>query len=175
MKVKPDKVYNPFQEEASLSNQEQKNYHLFIVGVVILALVVLSTATLGYFVLQKSDKSSPQTSISSSPSPTSNQPQPTLKTVFDRSGWALEVLNGSGVPGSAARIAEKLKNLGYSTIKIGNADKKSYKQTQIYISPTLLNQSDLLLEDLKETVNVSTISGELKDSTASARIILGRE
>lgn len=44
----------------------------------------------------------------------------------------IEMQNGSGVTGLARETAEKLKNLGFNIVKIGNADSFSYETTTIY-------------------------------------------
>jgi|GEM_PF-5949975 len=43
----------------------------------------------------------------------------------------VEVLNGSGAQGVAARFAEKLKQLGYQIVYVGNADRFDYDRSRI--------------------------------------------
>lgn len=104
-----------------------------------------------------------------SPTPT---PEPTPQLI--RSDWSLEVLNGSGITGAAKKIADKLKDLGYPVIKVGNADKNNYEASQILVRKDLQDQIDLVLADIKDIVKIASSGGNLKDSTASARIILGK-
>lgn len=43
----------------------------------------------------------------------------------------VEVLNGSGISGVAARFAEKLKERGYQIVYVGNADRFDYSRSQL--------------------------------------------
>lgn len=95
--------------------------------------------------------------------------------ILVRSNWSFEVLNGLGVTGAAKELAEKLNALGYQVIKTGNADRDNYQETQILIKKGLEDKIDLVIADLKKTVRIASVGGELKDSTVSARIILGKE
>jgi len=98
------------------------------------------------------------------PIPTPNQ--------LDREEISLEILNGSGVSGAAAEIAEIFEDLGYKIVEIGNANRT--EGNQLYENPNTEDLIDILLEDVENELDISSISGELDDSTASARIILGR-
>lgn len=93
--------------------------------------------------------------------------------VFDKTKFTLEILNGSGVAGAAKKIADKLSALGYEIIKVGNAD--VVEKTQVYLSSEMESFKSEFLKDLEADLKEATISGELKDSTASARIIIGKE
>ena len=90
----------------------------------------------------------------------------------DKSQWTFEVLNGSGVAGAAASAAKKLEEADFTVVKTGNAD-KVYETTLVFISRDNLNQSDWLLESLKDEFASASVAGELKDSTATARMIVG--
>lgn len=137
-----------------------------------LILVVIVLTVVGAFIFNK--KSSKQTEPT--PSPTSiPTPTQTPKPAFDKADWSLEVLNGSGVTGAAKKIADKLKEMGYQIVKTGNADKDSYEKTQILVKSDLKEKLDLLIADLKDVIKIASVGGELKDSTASARIILGKD
>lgn len=110
------------------------------------------------------------------PSPTES-PAP----ILNRSDWSFEVLNGTGVTGEAKKVADKIKALGYPVVKTGNADKDNYTQTQILVKADLLNKVDLVIADLKDTIKIASIAGELggasgtKEGTASARLIIGKD
>lgn len=92
--------------------------------------------------------------------------------IFDKTKFTLEILNGSGVAGAAKKIADKLSPLGYEIIKVGNAEE--VEKTQVYLSSAMENFKSEFLKDLEADLKEATISGELKDSTASARIIIGK-
>lgn len=104
-----------------------------------------------------------------------SSPIPTPQPILNRSDWSFEVLNGTGVTGEAKKIADKLKEQGYEVVKTGNADKSNYSQTEILAKKELLEKIDLVIADLKDTIKIASVAGELKDSTASARIIIGKD
>lgn len=92
-----------------------------------------------------------------------------------RSEWSIEVLNGSGISGLAKDIAVKLQALGYAVVKTGNANTSNYSQTEIWVKEELSDKVELVIADIKDVVKIASQGGELKDSTASARIILGKD
>jgi hypothetical protein len=105
----------------------------------------------------------PTPEVSSAPAPTT---APVVKPV------TLEVLNGSGVAGEAGKVADSLTKLGYQVLATGNADNQKYSKTEVYVNATL-SDSVKLFKDLG-SFGEATRSGILKDSTASARIIIGK-
>lgn len=104
---------------------------------------------------------------------TTPQPTPAIE-VLNRSEWSFEVLNGSGVTGEAKRIAGALGKLGYQVVKTGNADRDDYSQSQFFVRKDLEQDVNQVVVDIKDIIKIASISGELKDSTASARIIIGK-
>lgn len=145
---------------------------------IILIIILVAILSLGAFFLRskivglsgqgenKSDLSSSET-----PAPLSTStPNPLI-----RSDWSLEVLNGSGESGLAKTIAGKLTDLGYPVVKMGNADKSNYAKTEIQVKKELAEKIDLIIADLKDTIKIASVGAELKDSTASARIIIGKD
>lgn len=141
--------------------------------VIIILVVILAGA--GFFLVGQfkpfsgSPQSTPSVVPTTIPSPAPAQP------ILDRSQWSFEVLNGSGVTGEAKRKADKLQELGYQVIKTGNADKSNYSETQLFAQKELLEKIDLVVADLKDVIKIASVAGELKDSTASARIIIGKD
>lgn len=161
------------EEKEENGQQEKSSKKLFIFGGIILAVIVL--LTVGFFAFsareaQKEEKAAQVATERATPSPT-QAPKKTL----DKSEWSMEVLNGSGVSGAAKKIADQLKDLGYPIVKTGNADNSSYETSQILVKKELQDKIDLVLADIKDIVKIASASGELKDSTASARIILGKQ
>lgn len=105
---------------------------------------------------------------------TNVQPVPTPNPLV-RSDWSFEVLNGSGTAGLAKTLAFKIQELGYQVVKIGNADQSNYPQTEILVKKNLLERIDLVIADLKDIIKIASVAGELKEGTASARIIIGQD
>lgn len=177
--VKITKSFDDPQETISFSSpldtqskHRKKSKKTFVVlAVIILALVA------GGFLLRKNIKKVLQPgAVQPSPSMVAQTAQPTpTPPALVRSEWTLEVLNGSATAGLAKKVAVKLEALGYPVIKTGNADKSSYAQTEILVKKELADKVGLVIADIKEVVKIASQAGELKDSTASARIILGKD
>lgn len=135
---------------------------------VIILLMILSA--IGFFFFRPT----PPTSV---PLPTASEtPSPTPSVVpFVRPDFSFEVLNGSGTSGLAKKFALKLQDLGYQVIKTGNADKQTYAKTEILVRKDYTDKVDVIIADLKDAIKIASIAGELKEGTASARIILGKD
>lgn len=142
---------------------------------VTLILFILTIAIIGgaiYFVAGVgSPKKQEQTVIS--PPISTITPTPTPNTL-NRSEWSFEVLNGSGVTGAAKKLADSLKALGYQVVRVANAD-KDYTKNEFFVQEDLMVSIDAIVADIKDIIKIASISGKLKDSTASARIIIGKE
>lgn len=150
----------------------KKGMKKFIIWLSFLALLALVIGWLATSVIFKGEEEEKITEEAPSPTPTST---PLSQTTLKRSEWNLEVLNGSGVSGLAKKIAEELESLGYKVIKVGNADKSDYEKTQIFIRDNLKDQVDKVIADIGDIIKVASVGGELKDSTASAQIIIGKD
>jgi hypothetical protein len=57
-------------------------------------------------------------------------------------GFNIEVLNGNRMPGSAHRVANKIKELGFNIVNIDNADHFDYQKTVL-----IIYSKDLKLEN----------------------------
>jgi len=71
---------------------------------------------------------------------------------IDLSLYSIQILNGTGKAGLAAKVSELLKTKGFADFKIGNADKNNYEKTTILIQ-TIENTEklkDILTEVLGE-------------------------
>ncbi len=141
-------------------------------------LIILLVVVLGAIFFTFKGKGSVKKMVSATPTPGPTftpAPTETPKKTLDRSEWSLEVLNGSGATGLAKKIADKVKDLGYPLVKVGNADKDSYPKTQILVKKDLIEKVNLVIADLKDILKIASFGGELKDSTASARVIIGKD
>lgn len=158
--------------EESEPKIERQNKKLFFLGFGVFIATVICTLIFGLLFMQlngSEKQKAPVESIQQEPTPS---PTP---TTIDRESWTFEVLNGSGVAGAAAKASEKLEKLGYKVTNTGNAEEE-VTITEIYISKDKSEEeSKLLIDDLKSDFGELTVTGELTDSTASVRIILGKE
>ncbi|WP_028991478.1 LCP family protein [Thermoanaerobacter thermocopriae] len=82
----------------------------------------------------------------------------------------IEVLNGGGIPGAAAKTADLLKQQGYDVVKIGNVIGTTYNTTQI------INRTDNkeIVENLKKILkNAIVVEDTNANSNVDVTIILG--
>lgn len=146
----------------------------FIIWFVILAILAL---LVGWFATTKIFKGgSSEVKITQELTSPTPQPSPSpLEQKLNRAEWSFEVLNGSGVSGLAKKVADQLIELGYQVIKTGNADKQNYEKSQIFVKDSLKDKVDLVIADIKDIVKIASVAGAIEDSTASARIIIGKD
>jgi LCP family protein required for cell wall assembly len=85
------------------------------------------TSTLHQFFAHLSDDVPASTTPTTAPSSAA----PSVAAV-DPSAVKVQVLNGSGTPGLAAKAAASLTSAGYTVVGTGNADTSSYTQTQVH-------------------------------------------
>lgn len=165
---------------SSLNIQQPLNTNTSSKKTLILIIVLVLGIALGGFFLFKNKGSVKKlvSGSSSTPTPTpASTPAPTEtpKPVLNRSDWSFEIQNGSGATSLAKKVGDKIKDLGYIVLKTGNADKSNYPTTQVLVRKELADKINLVIADLKDVIKIASFGGELKDSTASARIILGKD
>ena len=169
-KKAPLKIEEEEKPEHPEEPSQKSNKKILTIGAIGLGAIVLIIALFGIASSNLGqEKEEPTVTQIVTPSPSSS-PLPTL----DRAAITFEVLNGSGVAGVAKKAADKLEALGYKVIKTGNADKDDYKLNQLFITSLLSDKTELIIKDFKDDFGISSSSGELRDSTASARLILGK-
>lgn len=182
------------------SNQKGSQKSPFLILVVIMIIGILLFA--GYSVLKSRGKKetttvvpnhTPTPTLTATPTPTIN-PSVTIKitpttkasptisknttggaTNNDRSTITVEILNGSGAPGAANKAKTILTGLGYKVVNTGNADSFNYEKTVIQVKSTKSNLLPLLKKDLSSTYTIGDASSSLANSTAGARIIIGKQ
>lgn len=158
------------EEKEENEPQDKSNKRIFTLGGFVLGVIVTLTVTLFvFFLMQSSGKDEVKKAAEVISTPTVAP-----KQVLLRSEWSFEVLNGSGVAGAAKKVADQLTSLGYKVVETGNADKQTYKGNGLFVSSEMEGKLDLMMADLKNTIEIATVAGTLRDSTASARIIVGR-
>jgi hypothetical protein len=156
------------EEEIEL---EKKNSKLYVFGI-ILAIIVLAATIVALYIRAKQAIDQNKETETAQMEEVVEPVAPPEPTPIPRGDISLDILNGSGESGLAGSTADTFKDLGYAIYQVGNAN--STEGNQVYINPDL-NQDllTLLFEDLLEELDISSSSGELKDSTASAQIVLG--
>lgn len=152
--------------------------------ITLVVLIGLGIVGGGIFIYQKALKNKKEKPIGApTPTPTAfllteptqaPEPSPTLE--LNRAELKIKILNGTGVPGVAAKAASFLEKKGYEGIKTGNADNFDYQKTVIKIKKTKEDYLEQLKADLSEnyTLDEETQTLEEEDSF-DAIIILGKE
>ena len=101
-------------------------------------------------------------------------PSPTPK--ISRADLKIKVLNGTGVPGAAGKVAELLEKFGWQGIKTGNADNFDYQKTVIQIKESKKEYFELLKKDLSSKYTLEEEPQTLsEDENFDAVIIVGKD
>jgi len=167
---KNDSKVSSWDLEEESSPLDKKNKNFFKLGIIVLIIILAITGIVFFFFFNSSSKTAPVEEKKTV------EPTKALeKAQIDKSEWTLEVLNGSGVAGAAAKAAAKLTEQGYTVISTGNADNQDYKKSELFVAENMQSKAQLLIDDLKDAYGLTEVKSILKDSTASAQIILGSE
>jgi len=98
------------------------------------------------------------------------KPTPTATpAVEEKKEFTLEVWNGSGVAGAAAKEELRIKKLGIKVIGIDTSEEK-VTENQLWVRKGYEEEAKKWLTKLK----VRAITGELSEGSAAARLVLGR-
>jgi len=154
---------NPLEIEVPV---EKSNRKLFRAGLIVILFIFGVTGWVFYFANRYSQKAA-QEEITLEEGITEEPTATPAPTQLEREEITLEILNGSGVAGAAGDAAEIFEALGYEDVEIGNADET--EGNELYVSSDVEDLIDVLLEDVEEELDISSISGELDDSDASVR------
>ncbi len=116
----------------------------------------------------------PTVTVKSSPTPAKSALTPSPAVTTATKSLQVEVLNGSGTPGEAAKAASFLKTAGYLITSTGNADAFTYEQTVIQIKKSKATFGAQLKKDLSTSYTVDPVIQTLAESaTPDAIVILG--
>lgn len=131
---------------------------VWVLIAVLVAVAVLVVAAVIYFSRTRLDLDSQGQTVVSTPtaevSPTGaavtmSAPTPTgIK--MDVSKLKVQVLNGSGVRGKAAKVAETLENLGFVEVATGNASKLGFEEMEVSLKSGLAAVKELVMKELDE-------------------------
>jgi LCP family protein required for cell wall assembly len=87
----------------------------------------------------------------------------------------IEVLNGTGEPGVAARTRDLLEAQGWRVVSIGDADRSDYGRTLIINYGVPKELVDQVGTDLEIQPNLSSLNGLNSSSPVDVRIVVGRD
>jgi len=149
---------------------EKKNKQMYWAGLVLTVVVLVMVGGVGWARIRLVTESEVVPTPTSGPVPATEVVQEELVDL-SRENINLEILNGSGVAGAAGAVADKFELLGYANITTGNTPRSP--KTELLVDPAVRDRMGQLLTDAKEILGINEIAGELTDSSASARIIVG--
>ena len=97
-------------------------------------------------------------------------PAPTATPIVEeKKEFTVEIWNGSGVAGAAAKEELRIKKLGIKVVGIDTAEEK-VTENQLWVRKGFEQEAKKWLGKLK----VDEITGTLVEGTAAARLVLGR-
>ena len=99
------------------------------------------------------------------------EPKPVLK----RSSLKIEVLNGSGVPGTAFDATTFLEGKGYSVTETGNASNFNFSKTEIRLKKSKESFRTLLTKDLGERYTIIKGAALEENSSFDSQVIIGKQ
>jgi hypothetical protein len=162
------------QEDQEEDNEfEKNNKRIFIFGSIIACLILISTGGV-FFMYSRQPQEEKIVAKDQDKAQMKEVAKPT-KPELNRVEISFEVLNGSGVAGEGKKAADKITGLGYTVSTTGNADNYDYKESELWLKKDFEDKADLILADLKKEFKNISFSGELKDTSAAARLILGKK
>lgn len=104
---------------------------------------------------------------SPTPMPTPKpSPTPIPKVIADKESLVLEIQNGSGTPGQAAKLRSYLKDKGFNIESVDNADSFDYKNTVI------IAKNKAIFNLLKETLLEIGVTKAVFEETTSEKVTL---
>jgi cytoskeletal protein RodZ len=107
---------------------------------------------------------------------TTTAPAATTATtaIFNKAGLKMQVLNGSGVTGSASAIKKILETAGFKIASTGNASNFAYAKTFVYYKTGKEEGANLVKEALKSRV-VTVEKSDTKAKTFDIVVVIGKE
>lgn len=107
--------------------------------------------------------------------PPAATPDAAVAAAVDPTTVNLEVLNGTGVPGMAAKTRDLLAGQGWNIVSIGDADRGDYAQSVLInygVSDTMIQQ---VSSALGLPLAIASVSGLNEDTHIDARIVIGQD
>lgn len=131
--VTSSKDEKPIEVLSGKPKSGKKSGKIFLTFLGGLVLGALIGVVLFYLILKPENV---KLSLKNEPTPTPTEvltPSPTAAPEVKLSEYKLQVLNGSGVSGVAAKIKKEMEDLGFTGVAVGNAGKSNYKDTEIQL------------------------------------------
>jgi cytoskeletal protein RodZ len=108
------------------------------------------------------------------PTTTTTPAATTTTAPFDKTALKMQVLNGSGVTGSASAVKKILETAGFKIASTGNASNFAYAKTFVYYKTGKEEGANLVKEALKSRV-VTVEKSDTKAKTFDIVVVIGKE
>lgn len=171
-----EKAYGIGSSEEEMVPLERSNRKLYFISL-FLTIIILS-ATIAIFLLRvkkvKVEGEITQVVVATSEPIQTIVPdaEEDKDTGLKREEIRLEILNASGISGLAGKTATTFEGLGYKDIKTGNTIVTS--GNKIYLNEDMKEKFEVLMEDVEDELEISSVAGEITSEAIDARIILGQ-
>jgi len=187
-----DEVGNEQRSETNVSEKEndetlrtrvgfpqQQEQRGFSVKIIVVIFVIIALLALGwFFLIRPSGESIVEERITPTPLVMGEETPTPTKEEINRKGVKIQVLNGTGTKGAAASLKEKLEELGYSDVKVGNAPNQDYTFTEVTfdekVAQGIRSEIEKLLEDNYKDVEVKEKSLEDFDVVIITGLAVGQ-
>lgn len=94
---------------------------------------------------------------------------------LDRSQYQVRVLNGTTQNGEASKLADKLKEMKWQILKVGNATNSATPKTLVRVKSKTQEAGGVMVSDLASDLS-ATISADLKSQDkADIEVVIGKE
>lgn len=164
--------FSPQRTRVSFPGEKkEKKSKKGLIVIVIIVLVLLAAG--GWFLFQKKSKTNENISQTSSISPTGEIASTPTERPVDKSEVSIEILNGSGVSGEAAKLKSVLSELDYTDIEVGNASSSDYVTTEVTFKSSVGDEVKDEITDKLESIysNVDVKNGSIGEK--DVQIIIG--
>lgn len=179
--VKPEKTVEEFklQPEMKESGPKSDKIPIWILFLAFLIGLLLGAGLIGgvfYYRSHLGDESIPpkiENEDSDIVYEETTTPEP--KVEIDYSKYTINILNGSGIKGEAAKVEELLKDLNFKSIDTGNADSYEFAETEIALKEGLSETIFTDLEKALSTYSVKKVDNLESSSNYDIQITVGQK
>lgn len=152
----------------------QKKTH-FPWKIIVVILVIIALGVGGWWILSGKKEEKLTSEISKAPNvqPIENLIITPTPSALSKEEIKIHVLNGTSVAGGAANLQKELSKLGFVTIDIGNADKKTYTTTETTFSQKVSEDIRTLIVTKLESLYTKVSSRDEEQDNYDIQIIIG--
>lgn len=148
---------------------------IIISAILVFGLVMAASSFLGKGSAGLPFLKAPTVTPTLTPPPPTATPTPTIDPSLKRADLKVSVQNGTDKTGYARATADYLQEKKYQDIAISNADKDTYEKSIINIKEEKKNYLPLVVEDLKDKIDTSTVASLSAEAKYDVVIILGQK